>query len=400
MSKPVLHVVSLPHTQVNNEYVSCAYTAKHLKFVDMMVTIGYDVISYAGEHSECNSTEDVVINPDTAQERWFGKFDHHKNFYPITWDPNDSHWMESNANAIREINQRIQPHDIICVIAGRCQEQIARAFPKHMTVEYGIGYTGTFSPYRVFESYAHMHNVYGLQGSDNGKFYDAVIPNYFVPSDFNYKIEPVFEGENIRVINEPKDYYVFLGRFIERKGVQIAVEATRRLGAQLILAGQGVKDTTYGPNGTTLYGDGLTITGHHIEHIGHVDVKQRAKLLANAKATFMPTTYLEPFGGVSIESLMAGTPVIATDFGVFSETIIHGLVGYRARTVGEFTQFASDESLAALDRSSIREYAISNFSVDRVKYLYDDYFTQLMTLWEDGFYTTQTTSKDRYARFI
>ena len=97
---------------------------------------------------------------------------------------------------------------------------------------------------------------------------------------------------------------------------------------------------------------------------------------------------------------MAGTPVIATDFGVFSETIIHGLVGYRARTIGEFTQFASDESLAALDRSSIREYAISNFSVDRVKYLYDDYFTQLMTLWEDGFYTTQTTSKDRYARFI
>ena len=33
-----------------------------------------------------------------------------------------------------------------------------------MTVEYGIGYNGTFAKYRVFESYAHMHKIWGAQG--------------------------------------------------------------------------------------------------------------------------------------------------------------------------------------------------------------------------------------------
>ena len=52
-----------------------------------------------------------------------------------------------------------------------------------MVVEYGIGYNGTFAKYRVFESYAHMHKIWGAQGGfdPDGKFYDVVIPNYFEP---------------------------------------------------------------------------------------------------------------------------------------------------------------------------------------------------------------------------
>lgn len=382
-----VHVIALPHTEANPEFTADAYQMKHLKFCEMMLSLGYTVYSYAGEHSSMEATEHIVVSSDKEKERWFGKFDHHKNFFPITWDPNDTHWVESNNNAIREIGKRIQPKDFICVIAGRCQQQIAQAFPSHMTAEYGIGYSGVFSDYRVWESYSHMHNVYGLQGSDDGKFFDAVIPNYFVPSDFTFNAHP-------------EDYYVWMGRFIPRKGPEIAVEVTRRLGKKLIMAGQGVQETIVEDGVTTLVGDGITVSGDHIEHIGHVDVEQRAKLLSGAKATFMATTYLEPFGGVSIESLMSGTPVIATDFGCFTETIPHGLAGYRFRTIGEATQFASDEYLDKLDRHHIRDYAIENFSVDRVKYLYDDYFKQLSTLWEDGFYTTQGTSGDRYARFI
>ena len=132
----------------------------------------------------------ITIASKEDQQRWFGNYDYHNKFYPITWGGNEPHWTESNAKAIEEINKRIQPRDFICVIAGWCQKPVADAFPNHINVEYGIGYTGVFADFKVFESYAHMHWVYGKQNDDNGKFFDCVIPNYFDPNDFEYRSEP------------------------------------------------------------------------------------------------------------------------------------------------------------------------------------------------------------------
>jgi glycosyltransferase involved in cell wall biosynthesis len=383
------HVLSLPHTSTTAEYISCAYTSKAKNFANMMISLGHEVFLYSGPENEANCTEHIPIASHEDQYRWFGKPDFHTNFYPITWAGTEPHWTESNANAIREIGKRIKPRDFVCVIAGWCQKPITDAFPANMGVEYGIGYTGVYADYKVFESYAHMHWVYGNMKDDNGKFYDCVIPNYFNPDEFKFQIEP-----------EDPPYYLWLGRFIERKGPEIAVEVTRRLGDKLIMAGQGVQSNATANGVTTLVGDnGFTLSGDHITHVGHVGVSERATLLAGAKATFMPTTYLEPFGGVSIESMLSGTPVIATDFGVFSETVVHGLAGYRFRTIGEATQFASDEMLNKLDRRDVQDYAISNFSMDVVRFRYQDYFEQLLTLWEDGFYSTKGTSDDRYTRY-
>lgn len=48
--------------------------------------------------------------------------------------------------------------------------------------------------------------------------------------------------------------------------------------------------------------------------MGSVGVKERAELMAYADAVMVPTTYLEPFGGVVIEAMLSGTPAITTDF--------------------------------------------------------------------------------------
>jgi glycosyltransferase involved in cell wall biosynthesis len=361
-----LHVIGLPHTQSSKEHSLCAYTMKHYNFCNMMLTLGYEVYSYHGEHPEMNATEHVTIYSDSNQEKWFGSHDYKSKFYNITWNPNDDHWVTGNNIAIEEIKKRYKKNDIICLIAGWCQKQIADAFPDAIIVEYGIGYTGVFANFKVFESYSHMHWVYGNMQDDNGKFYDTVIPNYFDKDDFKIK-------------TKKEDYYLFIGRLIQRKGVEIAVETTRRLGKKLIMAGQGVAER--GEN-YIVAEDGMRYEGDHIEHIGSVRPEKRSDLMSKAIATFVPTTYIEPFGGVAVESMFCGTPVIASDFGAFTETVIPDLSGYRFRTIGEATEAA--KMVKSLHPLRIREYAIDNFSTDNVKYKYHNYFMQLLDLYNGG----------------
>ncbi len=377
------HVVSLPHTQTTYDYEACAYTAKQRKLCNMLKSLGHTVYLYAGEQNDAACDELIPIVKVGEQRKWFGEYDFRQQFFNISWDPAAEHWVETNRRAIDAIRRRLRPRDIICLVAGICQKPIAMAFADQISIESGIGYKGTFAKYRVFESYAWMHYVYGQAGDDNGKFFDAVIPNYFEP--WRFKLAP-----------KKEDYFVFLGRLIKRKGPDIAVEVTRRLGARLILAGQGVVRQ----EGNKIIAADVTLQGDHIEHIGHVDVAARARLLSRARGVFMGTTYLEPFGGVAIESMLCGTPVIASDFGAFPENVIHGQSGYRFRTMGEAVWAA--QNVGQLDPRAIRRYAVQNFSVNRIKYLYQAYFEQLNSLWNaDQFWTNDSgvSQYHRYQRF-
>lgn len=386
MSKPALHFVNLPHTSTIKKYVACSYTEKGRKICTMMKNLGYPVYLYGGPENEADVTEHIVAASAEQQLKWFGEHDFHKNFFNISWGPNDTHWVEMNNKAIEEIRKRIKPRDIICLIAGHCQKQIADAFPEHLVVEYGIGYYGHFANFKVFESYSHMHHCYGKMQTDSGGFYDAVIHNYFDPDDF-------YLGDG------SGDYLLWMGRFISTKGPEIAVEVAKRLGMPLIMAGQGAVQK--GKTVSAIDG-GMSFTSDLITHIGHVDVEQRAKLMAEAKATLMPTTYIEPFGGVSIESMMSGTPVVASDYGVFTETT-RKPVGARFRTIGEAVD--ATRRVMEFDRAKIREHAVENYSMDVAALKYDMYFEQLGTLYEgrgdkedrrDGFYSDWYPKVERF----
>lgn len=358
-SKTALHILSLPHTQLTSEYVSCAYTMKALKLAKMMDSLGYKVYLYGSEEFDVND-EIVKIRCITRkkQHEFFGDNDHKKTFYNITWGPEEEHWQHFNKNAIREIKKRIQPKDLILTFAGICQKQVGDAFPNNMTVEAGIGYTGVWSKYKVFESNAWMHYVHGLQNNDNGDFYETVIPNYWDPSEF-----PLSEDRD--------DYYLYIGRLIDRKGYRIAQEVCEKLGEKLILAGQ--TDGEFEGYG---------------RHIGTVGVEERGRLMSEAIAVFTPTTYIGPFEGVHVEAQLCGTPVITTPFGVYTETITDGFNGWKCKNFSEFIRAAeAARDIPQSHRAEIRGNAIEKWSMDVVKHQYDDYFKHLMTLYGDGWYT-------------
>ena len=321
----------------------------------MMTDLGHEVILYASEENEARVSELVTVITKDKQRELFGNSDHTKDFFNLKWDMYEPGWVEMNSNAIKAIADRIQPTDFICIIGGTCQKVISDAFPNHMSVEYGIGYLGTYSKYRVFESYAHMHYVHGQDHDDNGSFYDTVIPNYYDIEEFPFA-------------KEKDDYFLFIGRLIDRKGWRIAQEVCEKLGKRLILAGQG-QMSGYG------------------EHIGVVGVEKRGELMSKAKAVFVPTTYIEPFGGVHAEALLCGTPVITTNFGVFTETVTNGVNGYRCDVFRDFlaaTQAVEGFSNDQLKK--IRKAAQERFSTQIVALEYEKYFDRLYDLWDRGWY--------------
>lgn len=346
------HVVSLPHTQTTDAFSACAFTEKVRKFCIMMKRLGHTVYLYAGEDNEAPCDEHIVCISKELQTKAMGG----KHYCDADWNPSLPHWTMFNQNVIREIRQRASQKDFICIMGGTSQKCIADAFPHMMTVEYGIGHAGSFSKYRVFESYAWMHTTYGAEGRNpaatDGKWYDAVIPGYF-------------EAERFPFSATKSDYYCFVGRLTERKGYQIAVDACKAAGKRLIVAGQGTPPE---------YG----------EYLGVIGPEVRGKLMANAIASFAPTIYIEPFGNVAPEAMACGTPVITTDWGAFTETVIHGKTGFRCRCLSEFLE--AMEAAKHLDHHEIRVHALSNYSLEAVAPQYERYFRRLEKLWAGGWY--------------
>jgi glycosyltransferase involved in cell wall biosynthesis len=246
-----------------------------------------------------------------------------------------------------------------------------------MYVEYGIGYYGTVSRYRVYESNTHREWQKGAvdcKGEDN---LDAVIYNYFDLDEF--KMPAIRDS---RIPTDP--YYLFIGRLNTDKGYNIAIDVTRDIGAKLIIAGQG----------------NIGEVPSHVTLWGHATIKERAELMGNAIATFTPTHYREPFGGTATETQLSGgerggTPAISTDHGAFCETVERR---WRCASHREFCMAAlAAQKLSLEERLAIKKRAESLFSLEAIAPQYERYFFRLMTLWKAGWY--EMSDPDDYDTF-
>jgi len=366
-TKMTFHLMGLAHTKTTKDFSHCAYTQKVYKIGKMLTDLGHTVYHYGAEGSNLQCTEHIDCISDAEQA-----YCYESRGWPCTFfDPdfNDFAYKRMNERAIKEINERKQPHDILLCSMGVAQKPIADRVGL-VAVEMGIGYTGVFAKYRVFESYAWMAYLYGMlypnPGSCDGFNYDAVIPNYFDPDDFE--------------LSEDKDeYLLYMGRVIARKGVNVAYEVAKKTGRKLIIAGQGL-----------LRDVGIPANDSIVEHVGPVGPAQRSNLMKKAHAILVPTIYFEPFGGVNVEAMFCGTPAITTDYGGFTETVDHGRTGYRCHTLEQFC-WAVEHTHELCDAKYLRDYAINNYSIERVGKMYNEYLSQVSGLFGKGWYEDNPT---------
>lgn len=360
------HALGLPHTVTRKDYSACAFTQKVLKFCKMMTERGHIVYHYGHKDSEVECTEHVPVTFDEDLKIAYGDHDWRKNFFQH--NTADHAHQIFNKRTIEELGKRKQKGDFILCFWGYAHRPIFEAHPECIPVEPGIGCTNEpCCPQNIYESYSVMNQIYGKYNR-SPHWYDAVIPNYFDPDDFEFN-------------DKPEDYLLFVGRIISSKGIGIAVDISKILGVKLLVAGQG---------------DLISIIGSippHVQVIGYVEPEQRKKLMKNAKALIAPTHYNEPFGGVMVEALFCGTPVITTDWGGFAENNLHGVTGYRCRTMEQFTWAA--KNIDKISRKACHEWAMNNFSLKRVALMYEEYFDSLSKIYNGGgFYHAKPDRKN------
>lgn len=340
----------VPHRDPCPAWEPCAFTGKAWRLARMLAGQGHEVFVYGGPGVDCPGATAVQVIDEQDRIRWFGGQRYDEAVFDRA-DPTDPCWVQMNNVVAAAIAERLEPEDIIGVTAGRCQQAVADAFPHHVIAEVGVGYEGVLaSSHRCFESYAWMHYVWGRDGVVDGRLYDVVIPNAYDPDDF--------------FIGEPDGYLLFLGRMIPRKGLEVVAELAKRF--DVITAGPG---------------DGR-VPG--ARHVGVVHGAAKARLLANARALIACTTYVEPFGGVAVEAMLSGTPVIASPFGAFTETVAHGTTGFLCHTLGELLTAA--DAVDDLDPKTIRRWATQRYLLEAAAPQYDRWLRRLAGLYGAGWY--------------
>jgi glycosyltransferase involved in cell wall biosynthesis len=153
----------------------------------------------------------------------------------------------------------------------------------------------------------------------------------------------------------PKDYFLYLGRVTEEKGVHYAIEASKAAGVPLIIAGGSYQAEGYWHKNIE-----PEINGTSVRYVGVANEMQKIELLQGARALLFPTQYDETFGLVMIEAMSCGTPVIGWRNGSVPEVVKDGVTGYIVDSVDGMV--TAINAIDKISRQATRKRAEAYFS--------------------------------------
>jgi glycosyltransferase involved in cell wall biosynthesis len=239
-------------------------------------------------------------------------------------------------------------------------------------------------PYTKLVKTPTLHTLHGIFTPDNRKmFTHAKAQPYVSISDSQRDAElglncisTVYNGIDVDRHNfypapQEPPYLAFLGRMSPEKGPHHAIAIAKATGMTLKMAGKvDVVDVAYFESEVKPHIDGV-----QIQFQGEANHAQKNELMGNAIATLFPITWREPFGLVMVESLAAGTPVIAMRMGSTPEVIAPS-VGFLCETVEEC--IVAVKRVQHIDRAHCREYVRESFSVQSMTSGYEAAYQRLV----------------------
>lgn len=340
-----LHILSNPSGITHTRYRMEPFNVAALKFIENMQNRGYNIVHYGHESAGVTCENVICVTNDEFNPPPDGDLMLHR-----------PHLIDIfNSRSIEEIGRRKKQGDMLLAFYGQANKPTLDAYPDLFCLEPSIGYPpeAVYAPFRAFVSYSQMHYYYGLHGMLlKPSWYDAVIPNAFTPTEFEFSAEK-------------EDYFMYLGRVNYDKGIDLCIQVTKQLGKQLVIAGPA----------TDLRHLGYDKIPDHVELVGYVNPEKRSAYLRKAQCLMAPTHYIEPFGNIVAEAQFCGTPVLTTDWGGYVDSVVHGVTGYRCKDFKTFVDAAN--VIHKLDPHVCRQWAMQNFSDEVIHNKFDDWLQKI-----------------------
>lgn len=240
-------------------------------------------------------------------------------------------------------------------------------------------------PYGNLTKTPTVHTLHGIFTPDNEKMFSYAKSQPFVSISNAQREERLGLNHVATVYNsvdvsshhffptadEPA-YLAFLGRISPEKGPHHAIEIARATGIPLKMAGK------VDPFDVDYFEEVIKpqIDGELIQFLGEANHFMKNELMGRAIATLFPITWREPFGLVTIESMAAGTPVIAMNLGSVPEIVVDGVSGFICNTVAECV--AAVAKIPQIDRAECRAYVDRRFGVEQMVSGYEAVYHKLV----------------------
>lgn len=344
-----VHLLATPNVQQTKAFVMDGFAMITLRFCEILKRLGVQTILYGSEETDASVSKLVTCISKAEIETMLAG----QPYQRCNYAAENPMFGAFNARASSALAGLKRHGDLIATICGTANGIVSQSHPDLTYLEWSVGYQGVAAhSHRIYQSHAWRSCVHGYTATQMGREFDAVIPPFYDVATFTPRA--------------PEDYVLFVGRTDPVKGAPLACRIAQEAGVRLVLIGYGdAKEITYG------------------ENLGSVSDEERNRLLAGALCVLMPTRYIEPFGQVSAEAQLCGTPVLGPDFGAYVETIDHGVSGYRCTSLGEYV--AAVDLARSLNRHVIRDRAVRLWSLETAVESYRRYFARLARLRADGF---------------
>jgi len=170
-----------------------------------------------------------------------------------------------------------------------------------------------------------------------------------------------------------RGYAVMLSRICPEKNLHAGMDAARRAGVPVLLAGE---TFPYAEHLRYLHEEIEPRLGDGARLLPPVSGVEKARLLARARCLLLPTLAPETSSMVAMEAMAVGTPVVAYRSGAIPEVVEEGRTGFLVSDVEAMA--AAIGRVGEIDAAECRRVAAERFPVSRMVEGYEGLYREML----------------------